>query len=113
MTISAKAIERLQIVLGGDRNRDSIADEIISAVEGILVEAVADYVAPLGSTTNIPTVSVTLSTSDTYTDAAVKTAIDAGCNAVRTAAETRLDAIEAKLDAVLAGQVAAGQMADS
>lgn len=67
--------------------------------------------AALGATTNIPAVSVTLSTTNVYSDAAVKTAIDSGCNTLRTAVEARLDAAEAKLDAAIAKLVTAGIMA--
>ena len=105
MALSAKAKKRLEVAIA----RRTEANEIIAAIDAN-GSGPAAAVALLGTTTNIPTVSVTLSTSNTYTDAAVKTAIDAGANAVRTAAESRLDAIEAKVDAVITALKGAGMM---
>lgn len=62
----------------------------------------ASTIAALGTTTNLAASNVTLSTSDTYTDAAVKTAIDTAVDALKTNAETRLDNIETKVDAIIA-----------
>lgn len=105
MALNSHIVDQLLSVFRTPEARDVVVAAIDSNGSGP-----AAAVAALGSTTNIPTVSVTLSTSDTYTDAAVKTAIDAGSNAVRTAAESRLDAIEAKVDAVIAALKASGQM---
>lgn len=69
-------------------------------------------VAALGTTTNLPTSNVTLTTSggNTYSDASTKTAIDAGVNALKTAVETRLDNAEAKIDELIAAMKAVGVM---
>ena len=107
MALSTKARKRLEVAMA----RRAEAKELADAVDALHAVAAATHVAPLGSTTNIPVASTTLSTSDTYTDAAVKTAIDLGDNTLRTAVEARLDAIEAKVDALLAALVAAGLMA--
>jgi hypothetical protein len=77
----------------------------------LLAAIPATNIPVLGTTTNIPTSNVTLSTSNTYTDAAVKTAIDSAANGIRTAAEARLDAAEAKIDAMLGLLSTAGIMA--
>lgn len=107
MALSTKCKKRLEVALA----RRAEALELITAIDTGFNATPAAHIAALGSTTNIPVVSVTLSTTDTYTDAAVRTAINAGANAVRTAAESRLDAIEAKVDALLAALVTAGLMA--
>ena len=106
MALSTKARKRLEVAMA----RRAEAKEIADAIDVGFNATPAAAVAALGTTVNIPTVSVTLSTSNTYSDAAVKTAIDAGANAVRTAAESRLDAIEAKVDALIAALKAAGLM---
>ncbi len=87
------------------------ADELISAIE-LGVAPQADNVPVLGSTTNLPASNVTLSTTDTYTDAAVKAAIDAAVDALRTAVESRLDAAEGKIDAVI-GSLVDSEIMDS
>jgi hypothetical protein len=106
MALSAKCRKRLEVAMARRAEAKELADTIDTGFNA----TPAASIAALGSTVNIPVVNVTLSTSDTYTDAAVKTAIDAGANAVRTAAETRLDNIEAKVDALLAALVTAGLM---
>lgn len=50
----------------------------------------------------------TLSTSDTYSDAAVKTAVDTALAAAAVKVETRLDALDAKVNALLAALRLAG-----
>lgn len=106
MALSAKAKARFEKAMA----KRVEAQEITAAIDALHAVAAAAHVAALGTTTNIPTSNVTLSTTDTYSDAAVKTAIDAGSNAIRVAAEARLDAIEAKVDAVIAALIAAGLM---
>lgn len=73
--------------------------------------------ALLGATTPLTAVTAsTLSTSNTYTDAAVLTAINAlatKTDTLRSQAEARLDAIETKVDAVNAALVTAGMEAAS
>ena len=106
MALSKKALEAVRRMATDDKT----ATEISAALDsGINPQAAS--VAVIGATSNLPTSNVTLSTSDTYTDAAVKTAIDAGVNALRTASESRLDVIEAKIDAVITALKAAGLMA--
>lgn len=80
-----------------------MAEELITAIENG-VAAQADNVPVLGVTSDLP--AAALSTSDTYTDSAVNTAI----NALKTAVESRLDAVEGKIDAVIGALVASGQM---
>lgn len=107
MALSAKAKKRLEVAMC----RRTEALEVIAAIDSN-GSGPAAAVALLGTTTNIPTVSATLSTSggNTYSDAAVKTAIDGAGNTLRVAAEARLDAVEAKLDAVIAALKAASLM---
>jgi len=106
MALSKKALEAIRRMA----TEDKIATEISAAINaGANAQAVS--VPVIGTTTNLPTSNVTLSTSDTYTDAAVKTAIDAGVNALRTASESRLDVIEAKIDAVITALKNASLMA--
>lgn len=57
---------------------------------------------------NLAATTITLSTSDTYTDAAVKTAVDNGLAGVTSKVETRLDAIDSKVNAILAALRLAG-----
>jgi hypothetical protein len=78
------------------------AKEIADAIDALHAVSQAGAIASLGVTTNLPATGAVLSTTDTYTDAAVKTAIDGAVTALRTPAEARLDAIEAKIDALLA-----------
>lgn len=106
MALSTAARRRLEVALA----RRSISEEIANEIDSLHAVEAAANVALLGTTTNIPAVSVTLSTTDIYADAAVKTAIDAGANAVRTAAEARLDAIEAKVDALISALITAELM---
>lgn len=62
------------------------------------------YVAPLGATTNLTAIAAS------YADlAAARTSV----NTLRTDAEARLDAIEGKVDAIIAALIAAGMMASS
>lgn len=105
MSIDSHTSELLLSVFRTPETRDLVVAAIDAQGSGP-----AAAVAALGTTTNIPTVSVTLSTSNTYTDSAVKTAIDSGANAVRTATEARLDAIEAKIDDLIAKLKAAALM---
>lgn len=64
----------------------------------------AAAVAAIPASTNIPVAA--LSTSNTYTDAAVNAAVNAGV----AVTESRLDAAEAKVNAVIAALKAAGLM---
>ena len=82
-----------------DRQLTGLSD-LVSAVEGVVLPQ--SDIADLGATTNLAASNVTLSTTDTYADAAVKAAIDAAVDALAASAEARLDAIEAKVDALLA-----------
>ena len=106
MSLSARAKRLLEIATGSKK----IGDEIQAAADAG-TNPVAGTVAALGSTTNLPASNAVLSTSNTYADAAVKTAIDGAVDALRVPAEARLDAAEAKIDAVIAALKASGQMA--
>lgn len=57
---------------------------------------------------NLAATTITLDTSDTYTDAAVKAAVDTGLSGVTSKVETRLDALDAKVNAILAALRTAG-----
>lgn len=57
---------------------------------------------------NLAATEITLSTSDTYTDSAVKAAVDAGLAGVTAKVETRLDALDTKVNAILAALRTAG-----
>jgi hypothetical protein len=131
----------------GDKLMPSDSEEIriangVDVFEDLmsLPVAKADNIAAIGATTNLTALAVTpaaatasaavLSTSNTYTDAAVKTSIDGAVDALkgkvltaldlkadnadvetlRGQVETRLDGVEAKFDALVAALVAAGLM---
>lgn len=100
MALSKKTKEIMVVALANK----VAGQELAAAVDSLHAVAAAASVAAIGTTTNLPTAA--LSTSDTYTDAAVNTAI----NAQRTAVEARLDVIEAKIDAVIAALKAASLM---
>ncbi len=99
MALSAKARKRIEVALA----RRAEALEVIAAIDSN-GSGPAASVAAIGATSNLPTAA--LSTSDTYTDAAVNGAI----NALGSAAESRLDVLEAKVDAIIAALKAAGMM---
>ncbi len=88
------------------------AAEVADAIDALHAIAPAASVAALGATSNLAAANITLSTSDTYADADVKTAVDAGINTLRVAVEARLDAIEAKFDDLLA-KLKAAEIMDS
>ncbi len=77
-----------------------------SVVGGGDVTPQAD-VADIGAS-NLAATTITLSTSNTYTDAAVKSAVDTGLAGVTAKAETRFDAIDTKVNAILAALRLAG-----
>jgi hypothetical protein len=132
MTISTRAAKRFKVAMG---NGDDGA-EIISAIEAG-GNPQADAVAAIGATSNLSALAVTatvISDSDfTAANAAepTKAEIDAGidtlrtavvtaldlkadnadCETLRTEVEARLDAIEAKVDALIAALKSAGLMA--
>ncbi|MER9883105.1 hypothetical protein [Mesorhizobium sp. M0118] len=64
-------------------------------------------VADIGAS-NLAATTITLSTTNTYTDAAVKTAVDTGLAGVTAKAETRFDAVDTKINALLAAMRLAG-----
>lgn len=103
----SKRTKEVMIVALADKKA---GQELIDRVNTGFNATPASHVASLGSTTNIPASNASLSTSNTYTDAAVKAAIDGAVNAAISATEARLDAIEAKVDAILAALQAAGLM---
>jgi hypothetical protein len=106
--LSQETINRLGIAL----TSDAAALELIALIEAG-GNPVAALVANFGATTNLPASNAALSTSDTYTDAAVKAAIDGAVDAKGAAAETRLDNIETKLNAILTALKNAGLMASA
>lgn len=57
---------------------------------------------------NLAATTSTLSTEDTYTDAAVAASIDGGLAGVTAKVETRLDALDTKVNAILAALRTAG-----
>lgn len=57
---------------------------------------------------NLAATTITLSTTDTYSDAAVKSAVDTGLAGVTSKVETRFDALDSKVNALLAALRLAG-----
>lgn len=106
MSLSQDAKQRLIIALASQ----SAGDEVAQAIDGVHIVNPAGNVPVLGATSNLPASNASLSTGDTYTDAAVKSAIDGAVDALRTPLESRLDAAEGKIDAIIAALVAAGLM---
>lgn len=105
--LSTNAKKALDIALGSKQN--GVGAEVAAAIDAS-GSGPASHVASIGATSNLPASNAVLSTSDTYTDAAVKAAIDGAVDALKTPAESRLDAIEAKIDQILAALIAAGLM---
>jgi hypothetical protein len=124
--LSSEQRRVLGIALGDDVIANEIGDQIDSGGN-----PVAAVIAALGATSNLSALVVTasdvtdLSTSDTYTDAAVNAkfvevegfldlkADNADVETLRTESEARLDAIEAKIDAILVSLKNAGLMASA
>ena len=100
MALSKKTKEILTVAMADKKS----AAELAAAIDTGFNATPAAHIGALGATSNLP--AAALSTSDTYSDAAVNAAI----NSVKSAAESRLDAIEAKVDAILAALQAAGLM---
>jgi len=89
---------------------ESAADEVESLIDaGGNPQGAA--VTDLGTTTDLPASAAALSTSDTYTDAAVNGEIDTQVDALAAAVEARLDDIEAKVDELLTSLRAAAIIA--
>lgn len=104
MALTRDTFERLAHAL---TNR-AAAREIESAI--VAGPPVAANVANFGSTTNLPAGNAALSTTDTYTDAAVNAAINSAVNTTAAVAETRLDNLESKVNAILTALKNAGMM---
>lgn len=100
MSLSSRTKTILTVALADKRASTELAAKIDTGFNA----TPASHIGALGATSNLP--AAALSTGDVYTDAAVNAAI----NSVKSAAESRLDAIEAKVDAILAALVAAGLM---
>lgn len=94
-------------------------DELVVASGGKITVEAGGSVAGGGDVTpqaniaditasNLAATTITLSTSDTYTDSAVKTAVDTGLSGVTSKVETRLDALDTKVNAILAALRIAG-----
>ena len=96
MALSTRQRRYLEIALGNKTVAEAVADAIDS---GANLEA--DAVAAIGATSDLSASNVTLSTGDSYTDADVKAAIDSAVDSLGGEVESRLDAIEAKIDAIL------------
>jgi hypothetical protein len=106
MALSTKAKKRFEVAMA----RRAEAQEILAAIEsGVNPQAAS--VAAIGVTNDIPPASVSLSTSNTYTDAAVATAIEDAINGVTDDIENRLDNLEAKVNELIAALKTAGIMA--
>jgi hypothetical protein len=106
MALSQRTKDILEVAMADRRS----AQELAAAFDGIAVADVAATVAALGATTNLPASAASLSTGDTYADAAVAAAIDGAVDALRVAVEARLDAAEAKVDAIISALKNAGLM---
>ena len=132
MTLSTDAKRRLEVATASKAVGDEIAAAIDAGGSGP-----AAAVAAFGSTTNLTALAVTATTfagaacagGSTPTATQVNTAIDtatglvktaldlkadnADCETLRTETEARLDAIETKINAVIAALKAASLMAKS
>lgn len=132
MASSTRLARKMRTALGGKKYSDELEAELGA-------NPVAAYVAPLGATSNLSALAVTATSiaASNFTAAvaaeptkaevdfgintlktAVVTALDlkadnADCELLRTQTEARLDAIEAKVDAVIASLIAALAMAAS
>ncbi len=74
-----------------------------ATVTGLAAVTEQAAIADLGAT-NLAATAITLATAggNTYSDAAVKAAVDDGLAGVTAKVETRLDALDAKVDDILA-----------
>lgn len=132
MSLSSEAKYHLSVAMSNDK----LAQEVAGAIDALHTAAPAAHVAVLGSTSNLSAAVVSatvIAASDLTavdsahpTKAEVDTGIDtlksavvsaldlkadnADLETLRTQAEARLDAIEAKIDAVINALVAAGLM---
>lgn len=96
MALSEELKKRISVAV----TKQSEADELISAIEASVASPAA-VVSAMGSTTNLSAISAS------YADlAAARTSV----NTLKGEAEARLDAIEAKIDEMLASFKASGQM---
>jgi len=95
MALSSNARKALEIALANSESApNSTSKEVADAIDtGGNPQGAA--VADIGATSNIS--AAALSTSDTYTDAAVNAELDSLMGEV----ESRMDAAEAKIDALL------------
>ncbi len=106
MALSAKAQRLLETALAAQGIYNDAAQEIIDAINGVLVEAVAAHVAALGALAALSASNFTAAIPAEPT----KAEIDVGINALAAKVDTKIGLVQAKLDAFLAAQVAAGQM---
>jgi len=111
MALSERARKALEIAMASsEQEPNSTSKEVSDAIDsGANDQAAA--VAPLIPTENLSGSESTISTGDTYSDAAVNSGIDSAVNTLTSDVENRLDSLEAKMDEVIAGQKASGQMA--
>ena len=93
-------------------NGGTLTIEVGATVTGLAAVAEQAAITDLGAS-NLAATTITLSTTDTYTDGAVKSAVDTGLAGVTSKVETRLDAIDAKIDDILAKLRLANVIADA
>ncbi len=103
MALSSHAVRALEV---GLCDPDSAREIVTSINLGVAFAVPATNVAAIGTTTNITAVP------GSFADAAAVQTYLAGANMVPRI-ESRLDVIEAKVDAVIAALIAAGLMAAS
>jgi hypothetical protein len=98
MSLSTSAVKALNVATGS--KQDGVGDEIAAAIDSNGSGPAAN-VSAMGSTTNLSAIAAS------YADlAAARTSV----NTLKGETEARLDAIEAKVDEVIAALIAAGMM---
>lgn len=102
MSLSSTVLRRLAVAMGNKAAADAIAAAIDSNGSGP-----AAVVAAFGATTNLPAAACDGDATPSATN------VNAAIDAVAAVAETRLDAVEAKVNAILASLKSSGQMASS
>ncbi len=102
MALSDKAKKRFIAAMA----KRTEAQEILTAIDALHAVSPAAHVAALGATVNLPAAAGTYAIPAEPTGAEV----DATVNSLRTAVETRLDNVEAKVDSVITALIAAGLM---
>lgn len=106
MALSSKTRSILSIAMANKSSAKELADAVDAGGN-----SQAASVAAFGVISALPSSNASLSTANTYTDAAVKAAIDGAVNSIGSPAQTRLANLESKANAILASLKAAGLMA--